>query len=256
MRAPNPSPMTGLGTNTWVFGSGEALVIDPGPLEEGHLTRVVRECRQIGRVVAVILTHHHSDHREGAKRLCELTGAPLALYHDRARGAGDLPLHHGDRLIAGRAELQVLHTPGHASDHICLLGQADRVLFTGDHILSGTTSVIWPPDGDMDAYMRSLELIQHLEVDRLLPGHGEIIEDPQAAISELIEHRLDRERQILERIRQGASTPQAIVASLYSGYPDELLEAASKTVLAHCLKLVTMGKVHQIGSADSPAFEV
>jgi len=255
VRAPNPGPFTGPGTNTWIFGSEESVVIDPGPLIEDHLQAVVRAAEQIGRVVAVICTHHHADHRDGAERLCELTGAPLALFHQQARRADDLPLHHGDRVIAGGTELLVLHTPGHASDHICLLGEAERVLFTGDHILSGTTSVIWPPDGDMTAYLRSLELVRQRQVDRLLPGHGDAIEDPSAAVSALIEHRLERERQILGRIRQGASTPASIVTALYSDYADELWEAAGKTVLAHCLRLVYLGQVSQTGAADSPVFE-
>ena len=254
VRAPNPGPLTGPGTNTWIFGLEESLVIDPGPLEEQHLQRVAEAACQVGRVAAVLCTHHHEDHRAGAERLCQLTGAPLALFHRRADRAGVLPLHDGDRILAGRAELVAIHTPGHASDHLCFLAERERLLFTGDHVLSGTTSVIWPPDGDMGQYLDSLGRIAELAVDHLLPGHGEPIDDPALAVAALIRHRRDRETQILEAFRPGPARPADLVPSLYQGYPEEVWSYATQTVLAHCLKLTDEGRLRRLGDGEDGAF--
>jgi len=255
VRAPNPGPLTGTGTNTWIFGLGEALVIDPGPLDEPHLQRVAEAAAQVGRVAAVLCTHHHEDHQAGAERLCELTGAPLAVFHRRADRVGTLPLHHQDRILAGRSELIAIHTPGHASDHLCFLAERERLLFTGDHVLSGTTSVIWPPDGDMAQYLKSLELVAGLAVDRLLPGHGEPMDHPAATLAALIRHRQEREAEILAALEPGPARPSELVLRLYAGYPAEVLPYAAQTVLAHCLKLVAEGRLRRSGAASDPVFE-
>lgn len=254
--ANNPGPLTGPGTNTWIFGQGEVVVIDPGPLMEDHLGKVAKTAASVGRVAAVICTHHHLDHREGADRLCQLTGAPLALFHTAADRPGQLPLYDGDRILAGTAELVALHTPGHARDHLCLLAERERVLFTGDHVLSGTTSMIWPPDGDMSAYMQSLERLLELAVDRLLPGHGEPITDPKVAVASLIAHRLEREAQVLGTLRGGPARPQELVPLLYASYPKDVWDAAAQTTLAHCLKLAAEGRLRQLGAGDEAVFEL
>lgn len=256
VRANNPGPLTGPGTNTWIFGREEAVVIDPGPLMEDHLAEVASRAAEIGRVAAVICTHHHPDHREGADRLCQMTGAPLGLFQTAADRSGQLPICDGDRILAGTAELVAFHTPGHARDHICLLAERERVLFTGDHVLSGTTSVIWPPDGDMADYIRSLERIQKLAVDRLLPGHGEPIADPKAAVGSLIAHRRERESQVIDALGQGPARPQELVPILYVDYPRAVWAAAAQTTLAHCLKLAAEGRLRQLGAGDEAVFEL
>lgn len=254
IRAHNPGPLTGPGTNTWIYGLGEVVIIDPGPLQQEHLERVVEVAEGMGRVTALICTHHHEDHVEGARELSRLTGAPLALFHTRAEALSDLPLHDGDRILAGQAELTVVHTPGHASDHICLHASRDAVLFTGDHVLSGTTSVIWPPDGDMDYYLTSLEKVAALTPRRLLPGHGDPIEDPASALGELIRHRLERETQVLELLRRGPARPDELVPELYAEYPREVWDAAARTVLAHCLRLERLGVLQRTPTAPGPEF--
>ncbi len=253
-RAANPGPLTGPGTNTWVYGRGEVVVIDPGPLQEEHMDKIVAVAAQMGRVSALICTHHHEDHVEGARELSQRIGAPLALFHTRREAMSDLPLHDGDRVLAGQFELAVVHTPGHASDHICLYASRDGVMFTGDHVLSGTTSVIWPPDGDMDEYLTSLEKVLKLAPNRLLPGHGDPIDDPAPALRALLRHRLEREGQILEVLRRKPARPQDLVAELYAEYPREVWEAAAKTVLAHCLRLEKKGRLRRLPTASGPEF--
>jgi glyoxylase-like metal-dependent hydrolase (beta-lactamase superfamily II) len=254
IRAGNPGPLTGPGTNTWIHGRGEVVVIDPGPLQPEHLERVVEVAGRMGRITALICTHHHEDHVEGARELSRLTCAPLALFHTRAQAVSDLPLHDGDTVLAGEAELTVVHTPGHASDHICLHSASDGILFTGDHVLSGTTSVIWPPDGDMDDYLTSLEKVQRLGPRRLLPGHGDPVEDPATVLEELVRHRLAREAQVLALLRRGPASPPALVPELYAEYPRAVWDAAAKTVLAHCLRLEKLGLLEQSASAAGPEF--
>lgn len=256
VRAPNPGPLTGSGTNTWIYGSGETVVIDPGPADESHLQRVAETAGRQGRVVAVACTHHHSDHLDGAARLCELTGAHLAVHLRRADQASDLPLHDGDRLLVGASELVAIHTPGHASDHLCFFDESARVLFTGDHVLQGTTSLVVPPDGDMAAYLASLDRVLRLHPRRLNPGHGEPIEDAEGAIRQLIAHRREREAQIVDQLRRGPSGPDQLVPLLYATYPAAVLGMASVTVLAHLLKLEQEGRVRRLGVADPPLFEL
>lgn len=241
VRAPNPGPFTGPGTNSWVFGDQEVVVIDPGPLDEGHLDRLLVSARSRGRIAAVLCTHHHIDHLEGAIRFCEMAQAPLARFHLRVENPGELPLEDGDRILAGRKSLVALHTPGHASDHLCFHADRERVLFTGDHVLSGTTSVIWPPDGNMAEYMRSLELVDRLAPAWILPGHGDPVDDPAAHLRGLITHRQARERQVLEALRTRAASPSELVPVLYRSYPEEIWPAAAQSLLAHCLKLASEG---------------
>ncbi|HVC39519.1 MAG TPA: MBL fold metallo-hydrolase [Candidatus Dormibacteraeota bacterium] len=254
--APNPGPLTGPGTNTWILGSGETLVIDPGPADEQHLARVLAVASRRGRVAVVACTHHHSDHVEGAARFCELAGAPLAVDFRRALEPGTLPLHDGDRLLVGDRALLAVHTPGHASDHLCFFDESSRVLFTGDHVLQGTTSLVLPPDGDMRLYLESLERVLRLHPRRLYPGHGEPIEPAEEAIRELIGHRLERESQILNQLGEGPASPAEIVSRLYVGYPEAVLEMAAGTVLAHLLKLAGEGRVSVSEAPASNRFEL
>ncbi len=243
LRADNPSRLTGNGTNTWIYGERELVVIDPGPDLPAHLERVAAEVRRRGRAAMVAVTHHHPDHREGAATMAAMLDVPIALYHEEALSAGTMPLRDGDRLLAGGGELTVLHTPGHASDHLCFWAERERVVFTGDHVLQGTTSVIAPPDGDMARYMRSLAGISRLGATRLLPGHGEPIEDAAAALRTLIAHREEREAQIVAELGSEPRTILELVNVLYSTYPPEVLDLAALTVHAHLIKLEREGRV-------------
>lgn len=256
VRAPNPGPLTGAGTNTWIYGRGETVVIDPGPADEGHLARVLESANRRGRVVMVACTHHHIDHIEGAARFCELAQAPLAVHFRRATDSSTLPLHDRDHLLVGTGELIAIHTPGHASDHLCFFEESTRILFTGDHVLQGTTSLVLPPDGDMTAYLGSLDRVVRLRPSRLLPGHGEPIEEAEAAISELIAHRLQRESQILRRLQFGPGGPDSLVPLLYASYPPEVTEMAAGTVLAHLLKLEAEGQVRRVAHDRPDLFEL
>lgn len=256
VRAPNPGPLTGAGTNTWIYGRGETVVIDPGPADEGHLERVMETATGLGRVVLVTCTHHHPDHLEGAARFCQLARAPLAVHFRRATDPSTLPLHDGDRLLVGSGELAAIHTPGHAADHLCFFDESRRVLFTGDHVLQGTTSLVVPPDGDMTAYLHSLDRVLQLRPARLLPGHGEPIEDPEEAIRELIDHRRQREAQILGQLQASPGGPASLVPRLYASYPPEVMEMAAGTVLAHLLKLEKEGLVRRLAGDGPELFEL
>jgi len=255
VRAPNPGPLTGPGTNTWLYGLGETIVIDPGPATPSHLDAVMAKASVIGPIVMIVVTHHHEDHAEGARQLSALLDVPIALFHTETGATSDLGLHHHDRVLAGGAELLVLHTPGHAADHICLHAEDQGLLFSGDHVLSGSTSVIWPPDGNMDDYLSSLRLVIEVAPKRILPGHGDPIEDPEAALAGLLRHRLAREQQIADLLRQGPARPRDIVRTIYSTYPQAVWEAAEKTVLAHLLRLEAAGRVRRATPADDSPFE-
>ncbi len=256
VRAPNPGPLTGPGTNTWVLGAGESLVVDPGPDHEGHLRQVAARAEEVGRLVAVAVTHRHRDHLEGARHLCQMTGAPLARHHLEVEASGELPLHDGDRILVGRAQVEVLETPGHSPDHLCLHLPEAGLLLTGDHVLQGSTTMVNPPEGDMAAYLGSLRRLLELRPRRLLPGHGEPIEDGPPALEALLQHRLQREAQVLEQLAGGPAAPEELVPRLYAGYPEAVLPLARGTLLAHLLKLEREGRVRRLGTGQPTRFEL
>lgn len=244
--APNPSIMTGPGTNTYLVGIDEVAVIDPGPDDAGHIEAIVGASMR-ERIRWVLLTHHHVDHAAGAMRLARATGAELVAYGPpksaKAEWAPDRRLKDGDVIEGTEWGLEVLHTPGHASDHLCFFLEEERVLFTGDTVLSGSTTVINPPDGNMAAYLISLDRLRKRRLTRLCPGHGDVIEDPKTTLVEYIEHRLARERQILDVLREGPSKVSDIVGRLYAEVPEALHEWAARSVHAHLLKLKADGRV-------------
>lgn len=202
--APNPGPMTLDGTNTWVLrepGASEAVVLDPGPADEGHLAAVCRVSDELGaRVSLIVLTHGHLDHSEGAPRLAELTGAPVV-----AVGSGHADLGDGDVLRVGGLEVRVVATPGHTSDSISLALAADHALLTGDMVLGRGTTVVAHPDGELAAYLHSLQRISVLTgngtVTQILPGHGPVVPDAAAMVAFYQRHREER----LEQVRQALS---------------------------------------------------
>lgn len=241
--APNPGLMTGPGTNTYLVGIDEIVVIDPGPADESHLDAIAG-CGG-DRIRWIVATHTHEDHAPGVAGLKERTGAEVLAMEARDGLEIDRAMGDGDVIEATEFVLRAIHTPGHVSNHLCFLLEQERMLFSGDHIMEGSSVVIVPPDGDMGAYLRSLDrLTAHRpRLRSIAPGHGHLIEKPQAKIDEYIAHRLERERQVIEVLqRDGTTTIEAIVKELYVDVPEALHPMAGLSVWAHLRKLVEDGK--------------
>jgi glyoxylase-like metal-dependent hydrolase (beta-lactamase superfamily II) len=240
--APNSGPFTLEGTNTWVVGENPAVVIDPGPDEAGHILAVLEEA---GSVESVLLTHHHPDHAPGAVRLAEAARAPVLAFDP---GLGERRITNGETLTVGDVNLRVVHTPGHTPDHVCLLLEPDGLLFTGDTVLGRGTSIVNPPEGDMGAYMASLQHLRRLGARSIYPGHGPVAFDATAKLDEYLAHRAQRERQVLAAVAAGRQTPEEMVAEVYgSEVPEEMHAAAARSVLAHLLKLERERRVARTG---------
>jgi glyoxylase-like metal-dependent hydrolase (beta-lactamase superfamily II) len=255
--APNPSPMTLEGTNTFVVaepGAAGVVVIDPGPADDGHAARVLAAC--VGRrVELVLLTHGHPDHAEGAAALAAAAGAPLAAVDPALAGSGAPDLAAGVTVEAGGVRLACVPTPGHSGDHVAFVLAAERAAFSGDHVLGrGSTVVAWP-DGDMRAYLASLEALRghRPALARLYPGHGPLVDDAPAKLAEYVAHRLEREREVLAALAAGDRTPAQVVARVYVAVPAALHPAAERSVRAHLDKLVAEGRVAADGGAFRPA---
>jgi glyoxylase-like metal-dependent hydrolase (beta-lactamase superfamily II) len=236
--APNPSPMTLDGTNTWLIaepGSSSVVVVDPGPRDEGHLRRVhAAAVAGDRRVAKILLTHGHSDHSAGAARLAELTGAPVQAA-DPAYRLGPEGLAGGDVVTAAGCELRVMAAPGHSADSICLLLAADGALFTGDTVLGRGTTVIGT-DGSLGDYLRTLGQLRDLTENRgvglLLPGHGPMLTDPLGTLDYYLAHRAERLDQVRGAVAAGAKTPAEIVAMIYTDVDRSLWPAAEWSVRA------------------------
>lgn len=254
--APNPSPATLDGTNSYLLGvpgSGEVVCVDPGPALPAHRAALERaaEARD-AEIVAVVLTHHHRDHSEAAT-WAEGWGVPLhaadpALIDVPARGLAD-----GAALDFAGCRIEAVATPGHASDHLCLrVGETGAVL-TGDHILGrGTTVVAWP-DGDMAAYIGSLERLRSIDAPVLYPGHGPAVTRPREVVDGYIAHRGERERQILRALQEGRDSPAGIVELVYADVAAHLHPLAQRSVRAHLAKLVDEGRVREEHGRFQPA---
>lgn len=241
--APNPGFMTGPGTNTYLVGDDQALaVIDPGPDLPEHLARVA-EAGQ-GRIALILTTHTHRDHSPGAARLKALTGAqvigmpaPASEFHDTGFAPDRIP-QDGEQITVGGIGLRVVHTPGHASNHCCYLLEQEALLFTGDHIMQGSTVVINPPDGDMAVYLASLEKIRGQGLQWLAPGHGFLMDAPDLRIERLVAHRLAREAKVLAALRAvGKVSAGELVPLVYDDVGVERHGMALRSLTAHLLKL-------------------
>lgn len=247
--APNPSMMTGPGTNTYVLGENGSVVIDPGPVIDSHAAAILAEAPGLR---AVVVTHTHPDHSPAARIIGARTGARLV---GRAAPAGrhqdkDFRPDHepadGDTLAFDDVTLRVLHTPGHASNHLCFLREEDGLLFTGDHIINGSTVVIDPPDGNMAAYLESLERLKQEPVRRIAPGHGELLDDPVAACDALIAHRLQREAKVAEALAaHPGHTSTGLTEIVYPGIDPMLHPVAERSLLAHLQKLRDEGRARE-----------
>ena len=237
--APNPGPMTLDGTNTWVLlepGGTEAIVIDPGPLDEGHLQRVCRVVADAGaRVTETVLTHGHHDHAEAAPRFAELTGSRI-----RAVGRGHDDLADGAVLRAGGLELRVVATPGHTADSVSFALPADHALLTGDTVLGRGTTVVAHPDGELAAYLSSLDRIADLtgngEVTGILPGHGPVVPDASAMVAYYRTHRRERLDQVRQALLDGAAGEddpvEGVLTRVYAEVPREVWSAARMSIRA------------------------
>lgn len=240
--APNPGKMTGAGTNTYLVGIDEIAVIDPGPEDESHLDAVTG-CGG-DRIRWILCTHTHPDHSPGAAALKAATGAEVLAYGNRDGLKVDKRIGQGHRVEATEFRLTAHHTPGHASNHLCYFLEEERMLFSGDHIMDGSTVVISPPDGDMAVYLDSLAKVRQLRLKSIAPGHGHLIEDPKAVIDWYIEHRLEREREVLAALSDaGTAKISQLVAVIYPDLDPELVPVAARTVHAHLIKLANEGAV-------------
>lgn len=248
--APNPGPFTLEGTNTWLVGERPSIVIDPGPDDPGHVRAVAERGHPIA---AIVITHRHPDHAPGARRLAELTGAPVHSFHPER---GEERLADGGVLEVGATRLAAIHTPGHTADHLCfLLENGGRMVFTGDAVLGRGTSVISPPDGDMAAYLRTLRKLRALEPTAIYPGHGPTVFTPVGRLDYYLRHREEREAQVLAALAEGKQTPSEMVPDIYrEEVPEDLFPAAARSVLAHLLKLQREGRVARTGQAKEERF--
>lgn len=246
--APNPGMMTGPGTNTYILGVREITVIDPGPAIPAHLA-AIREAAG-ATIHRVLVTHTHPDHSPGAGTLAAETGALLVGRPPPAHGPQDASFRpdrvpdDGDVLESGEFPLEVLHTPGHASNHLCYRHIGLDWLFTGDHIINGSTVVIDPPDGNMAQYLQSLERLRLLDCAALAPGHGDLMHEPGEAIDRLVRHRLAREAKVADAVaRHPGATLGELVRFVYAEVDRSLHAMAERSLLAHLEKLEAESRV-------------
>lgn len=248
--APNPSPLTLEGTNSYLLGArdtGEVVVVDPGPALVTHRRALDTAVADRGaRVVAVVLTHHHRDHAAAAGWADEWEVPLYAADPGRVPGTARL-LADGDVLPHAGLALEVLHTPGHTADHVCLRLATTGAVLTGDHVLGRGTTVVTHPEGDMAAYMASLHRLLRAAPSVLYPGHGPVVHDPASVIGAYLRHREERERQILAAVGSGDATAAEVVARLYADVDPALHPAAEQSVRAHLAKLVDEGRLRVEG---------
>lgn len=256
--APNPGPFTFLGTNSYIVGQGRVAVIDPGPAIEAHLQALLAAVK--GETVThILVTHTHSDHSPLAAALKAATGAPTYAFGPHGSGklaegvrveeGGDMDFVPDHRLTHGAVvegdgwSLEAVHTPGHTSNHLCFSLREEQGAFTGDHVMSWSTSVVVPPDGDMGDYMASLDRLRAREERVLWPAHGGPVTEPRPFLDAFIAHRADRERQILACLEAGPAAIPSLVERMYAAVDKRLHPAAARSVHAHLIRMVADGRV-------------
>jgi glyoxylase-like metal-dependent hydrolase (beta-lactamase superfamily II) len=262
--APNAGPFTYKGTCAYILGAGDVAIVDPGPDDPRHISALLDATRG-ERIRYVLVTHTHRDHSPGARALKEATGATIAGCAAYApppdilvTGPGldashdtdyvpDAVLTEQDRLDVGGGALRVVETPGHTANHLCFELCEEKALFTGDHVMGWSTTVIAPPDGSMTEYMASIERLRRREDEIYWPGHGEPVREPQRYLRALAHHRRAREAAILQRLADGDATIPAMVARIYESVDRRLHGAAAMTVFAHLEDLVARGLVESDG---------
>jgi glyoxylase-like metal-dependent hydrolase (beta-lactamase superfamily II) len=259
--APNPSPFTYSGTQTHIVGTGKVAIIDPGPDLDTHIAALLAAV-QGEQVAAIMCTHTHRDHSPASRALAAATGAPIVGCAPLA-GGGSGPgegeefdpdyapgrvLADGERLSGPGWDLEAVATPGHTSNHLCFALPQSRALFSGDHVMGWSTSIVSPPDGDMGAYMHSLERLLGRDDAIYYPAHGPAVENPQKLVRDLIAHRKQREGQILRLLREGVTAIPGMVEQMYGDIDPHLHPAAARSVLAHLIDLRRQGLVVEEGS--------
>ncbi len=271
--APNPSPMTHLGTNTYIIGQGQVAVIDPGPADKDHLKAILAALAAGERVSHILVTHAHLDHSPLARVLSDSTGAPVLAFGDARAGrsplmeelarqgnldggegvdsgfSADIALADGQEVSGPDWQLRALHTPGHFGNHMSF--QWGDTVFCGDHVMGWASSLVSPPDGDMGAYMMSLDRLATTGVKRLHSGHGAPIEDAQARIAELIAHRRAREEAIRAALGDGPADASTLAARIYTDTPPGLMRAAARNVLAHLIDLAERKRIVAHGNLST-----
>jgi glyoxylase-like metal-dependent hydrolase (beta-lactamase superfamily II) len=263
--APNPGPFTHTGTCSYVVGAGEVAIVDPGPDRPAHIDALL-EAIDGEKLSCILVTHTHRDHSPAARGLKEATGARIigcAPYAPRAdirvEGPGldashdaahapDIVMKDGDRVELGGATIEALETPGHTQNHLCFALVEEKALFTGDHIMGWSTTVVAPPDGSMTDYMASIERLRRRDDDVYWPGHGDPVRDPGRYLRALAHHRRAREAAILQRLQAGDDTIAAMVARIYESVDKRLHGAAALNVLAHLEDLVA----RELVASDGP----
>jgi glyoxylase-like metal-dependent hydrolase (beta-lactamase superfamily II)/8-oxo-dGTP pyrophosphatase MutT (NUDIX family) len=252
LTAPNPGAMTGPGTNTYLVGESDIAVIDPGPAVDSHIQKILEIAGN--RVRWILCTHTHLDHSPAAAALKAATGAQVlgrpAPAGQDATFKPDFVVENGQRIDIGGATLRAIHTPGHASNHLCYLLEETRMLFTGDQVMQGSTVVINPPDGDMRAYLASLEGLLAEDLAIIAPGHGYLIGAPHRELRRLIAHRLAREAKVRKALAQhGPASLEQLVPYVYDDVPERMHRWAARSLTAHLDKLAAEGAVRMQGGA-------
>lgn len=266
-----PNPVTGPagthGCNVFVVGGGpEAVLVDAGLAREDAVQAKLEYLNEAGlsRLAYIIVTHAHGDHLAGAPAIQEAVGSTIALHRAEVEAANRAispatvgrALEDGEIIEVDGLHLEVIHTPGHSPGHICLFLREHRMLFTGDHVVGRGTTAISPPQGDMALYVDSLRRLLGYEAELLCPGHGPVVRLPQLKIQELIEHRLDREQQVLDGLRRGKAQIEALLKDIYPELETRLLSAARGQILAHLIKLEREGKVRAEVSGEETLYQV
>ena len=252
--APNPGLMTGPGTNTYVLGRGDVAVVDPGPEDPGHLDAIEAAVAERGdRIRWVLVTHTHVDHAPGAGPLAARAGATLVGHGARDGFVPGISAADGWVLEAPTFRLVALHTPGHAANHICWLWEQRRIVFSGDHVMGGTTVVIPPPDGDMAAYLASVRRLEDLQppLELIAPGHGPLLGEPRRVLGAIVEHRLQREALVAAALEDaGTATVDELVERVYADVDPALAPIARASLWAHLRKLADDGRAVSLSAPD------
>ena len=253
--ASNGSVFTGPGTNSYLIGKEDITLVDPGPKIDAHIENLIRLGE--GKIKRILVTHTHRDHSPAAKVLGEILNVPLMgrllekddSLQDRTFKP-EFILKHGDLIETNEYTIETVHTPGHASNHLCYLIQEEKVMLTGDHIMNGSTVVIAHPDGSMKDYLSSLELLRNYNFNKIGPGHGDFLGDPIAVVDWIIDHRLEREKKVISKLKLFSTvTSKDLVASVYDDVDSKLHPIAIWSLEAHLYKLLEDGMV-QYNSTD------
>lgn len=259
--AKNPAPFTFKGTGTYIIGQGSVAVIDPGPNLPQHIAAIQSELN--GETIShILVTHNHQDHSPAAVPLSKQCGAKIyaanvdnQIYSDHQIEEGidktfkpDIEIKDGDMIKGDNWTIEAIHTPGHLSNHYCFAYLEEKALFTGDHVMAWSTSIVSPPDGDMQDYMDSLDKLLKRKDDVYYPTHGWSINNPQQFVKQLLGHRLRREKEIMRVLENGATTIDEIVHHIYVKIDEKLYPAAARTIYAHLIRLVNIGSIYCEGA--------